>query len=301
MGMNYGEERYVRLFIRDTVGWRVGPWQARALLPLVLRKLDRVGLMDLGDDGVEALAIMVELPLDVVQIGLTHWLNRGTLKIVRGVLVMPNFLDAQEAKASDAQRARESRAKARDKALAEEKGLIVTKRDGDDTARDATDTQRDGSDTKQNGTVTPGNDQSLCAVPSRTEPSEPPVLSVPPADAGSNGVQKPMQSLPAWNISLNGPFWIEHYQQAATAALGRAWSFDKKQLHDLNDVIGVHCVDKTKIEQWIESVVTAFISATKGEPKFWMAHQPRGLGKWLNEGGGTAKKSNGVLYKNKVV
>ena len=61
------------------------------------------------------------------------------------------------------------------------------------------------------------------------------------------------------------------------------------------DVIAVHCHDKTRIEAWIDAVVPAFVAATvNDEAKYWSSHQPRGLAKWLNEGGARKRDANGT-------
>lgn len=183
--MRWEDERYVRMFTRDTASWVTAPWEARAVLPLVLRKLDRAGTLDLSDDGLEALAAIVMLPLVIVQAGMAWWFRKGTLELVGGWLVMPNFLDAQEARASDAARARESRARTRDLARA---GGVVTKRDSQlVTNRDDTITKRDESVTRSHTAshvVTPS-----CAVPSRTEPTNPPT----PRRGGSDFVPNPIE------------------------------------------------------------------------------------------------------------
>lgn len=116
--MRWADERYVRLYTRDTVGWKMLPWQGRALLPLILRKVDRAGILELGEDGVEGLSALLDMPMDVVQPGLEALLKRGVLTQSGVRLVVPNFLEAQEATSSGAQRQREHRAKARDLARA---------------------------------------------------------------------------------------------------------------------------------------------------------------------------------------
>lgn len=102
--MKWSAERYARLYTRDTPNWVAGPWQARALLPLVVRKLDRSGLMDLSDNGIDGLSAVVLLPVDVVEVGLAWWLKKGTLVMRESVLVMPNFVEAQECVADGALR-----------------------------------------------------------------------------------------------------------------------------------------------------------------------------------------------------
>jgi hypothetical protein len=148
--MDWANERYVRLYVRDTTTWKLLPWQSRLLLPAIMRKLDRSGIIDIGDDGDEGLAAVVEVPLEFLQAGLPELLRRRVFQLVRGKLVMPNFLEAQEAKQSDAQRKRESREKQRVAAL---QSQPVT------TCPD------------QSQKVTPS-----LAEPSRAEPSLPPIV-----------------------------------------------------------------------------------------------------------------------------
>lgn len=144
--MRWEDERYVRLYTRDSASWVLGPWEARAVLGPVLRKLDRAGTVDLGSDGLEGLAALVAMPLAVVEAGMAWWLKRGTFELVAGGhLVMGKFLEAQEAPASDAKRAREARERARDRA----RGVVTDRHDPSQA-------------------VTPS-----CAVPSRTVPPVP--------------------------------------------------------------------------------------------------------------------------------
>ena len=42
-------------------------WQARCLLPLLLRKVDRAGCVDLDGAGAEGVAALVEIPLEVAE------------------------------------------------------------------------------------------------------------------------------------------------------------------------------------------------------------------------------------------
>lgn len=60
--MRWSDERYVRVYTRDSANWLSWPWRARALLPLLLRKVDRAGLLKLPSGRpVAALAAVVGL------------------------------------------------------------------------------------------------------------------------------------------------------------------------------------------------------------------------------------------------
>lgn len=117
--MDFADEHYVKLFTRDTVTWRSWPWQARALLPLLMRKVDNAGFFDVGKrEPARSLAIMVELPLEVVAPGLDALLEDGTAELVDGRLLLPNFVDAQESKKTDKAKARDYRNRKKDHARA---------------------------------------------------------------------------------------------------------------------------------------------------------------------------------------
>ncbi len=130
MSVNWPDESYVRLYKIDSAHWLMGPWQARAMLPLVLRKLDRAGVMDLGTYGMRWVAKATDMPLEVVEVGMAWWVECGALEIRGQFLVMPNFVEAQECSHSDKARKAEERARRRDYAFAQERlGLDVTNRD----------------------------------------------------------------------------------------------------------------------------------------------------------------------------
>jgi hypothetical protein len=113
VALDWPSEQYVRLYTRNTPGWLVAPWEGRALLPLLIRALDRNGHLDLGDDPIEGLAATVMLPLEVVEVGLAYWVKRQTVVWSGTVLQMPNYVSAQECTKSDKLRAQEYRARKR--------------------------------------------------------------------------------------------------------------------------------------------------------------------------------------------
>ncbi len=161
--MDFANERYVRIYTRDTATWKLLPWQGRALLPLIFRKLDRAGMADLGEaeTPAEAVAALVDLPEEVCAVGLPALLKRGVLVLQGGQLRAPKFVEAQECGASGAQRVREHRAR-----LAAH-GPLPRVTSGNETGDSVTDVQvpvTDGNGASRD--VTP-----CLAVPSLTVPS----------------------------------------------------------------------------------------------------------------------------------
>ena len=135
--MNWQDEPWIKLYTRDTVEFKLLPWQARCVLGLVMRKLDRAGVMDIGSyEPEQAISAMVDVPLEVVSVGVDALLKAGTLEVVGSAVVCPNFIDAQTARQSDKARAKASRERRRDLA----KG--VTECDAPVTKRDETVTPR---------------------------------------------------------------------------------------------------------------------------------------------------------------
>ena len=153
--MDWANERYVRVYTRDTVDWSLLPWEARALWLLLLRKLDRAGRIELGRHGARGLAVAVGMPVEVAERALASLLEDGCVQLTDGgTLFAPNFIDAQEAAMSDAQRARASREARRDRARAD-----VTNRDAAIVNRDEV--------------VTDGHTSSPPVTAGHSVPSEP--------------------------------------------------------------------------------------------------------------------------------
>lgn len=206
--VRWEDERYVRLYTRDTATWKLLPWQGRALLPLLLRKCDRAGIVEAGDDLLEGVAALVDLPLDVVEVGLPALLRRGVV-VARGeVMVFPNFLSAQEAKASDKVRAKEYRERSRRHALSD--GVVIAGQlcDENVTHRDEASQNVTDRHAESRG-VTPRHAPShgvtpSCADPSRTnllplgERQAPAVADAPPVEGqlqllGADGGKAPAE------------------------------------------------------------------------------------------------------------
>ena len=118
--MRWEDERYVRVYTRDTLNWLALSFEAQGVLVLLLRKLDRAGIMDLGNHGKRGIIIAIGHGHRWEQLApaVDELLRDGCLRIEGTRAVAPNFIEAQEAQASDAARQRTKRERERDKALA---------------------------------------------------------------------------------------------------------------------------------------------------------------------------------------
>ena len=104
--MRWEDENYVRVYTRDTVSWKLLSWEARALFVFICRKVDRAGVMDVGPHGCRGVAAVVEMPVDVVERALPELTTDGCIREADQSLVIPNFIEAQEAKMSPKLRAK---------------------------------------------------------------------------------------------------------------------------------------------------------------------------------------------------
>lgn len=109
MAMDWSDERWVRVYTRDTASWKLLGWQARTVLLHMFRKVDRAGVIDDGGEGSDGLAAALDLPPDVTCHGLSQLVTRGIVVSRGDQHVIPNFLAAQTATTSDAERQRKSR------------------------------------------------------------------------------------------------------------------------------------------------------------------------------------------------
>lgn len=108
------DERYVRLYVRNTTTWLRLGWAGQCLLPLVLRSVDRAGVLDIGSlSPAAALAMHTGVPIEFVVIGIDALLELGVVEHRGESLFVPRFVEAQETPKSDALRQRESRERRR--------------------------------------------------------------------------------------------------------------------------------------------------------------------------------------------
>ena len=112
--MDFSNESYVRLYVRDTTTWLRLGWDGQAVLTQVLRKMDMAGVMDIGDmKPWEAVVVHCRAPEGAAQAGMKACLDLGVFAHAGRQLVAPNFRAAQEAVKSDKTRQKESRERRR--------------------------------------------------------------------------------------------------------------------------------------------------------------------------------------------
>jgi hypothetical protein len=112
----WSDERYVRVYVRDTLDWAALSWDAQALWCQLNRKATRTGRIDLGRvgrRGVAALLGRAELA-ERIDAALGELLEDGCVRLDGSALVIPDFVEAQEAVASGGKRMRELRERRRE-------------------------------------------------------------------------------------------------------------------------------------------------------------------------------------------
>lgn len=108
--MDWANESYVRLYVRDTKTWMLLGWEGQCLLPLILRKLDRSGVLADVFNAEDMFVMLANgMPLDIVERGLSRLIAKEVVTFCDIGLLMPNYLVAQETPKTDKQRQKESR------------------------------------------------------------------------------------------------------------------------------------------------------------------------------------------------
>lgn len=215
--MIWEDERYVRIYTRDTATLLRLGWEGRAVLWELTRKVDRAGILRV-EEPVADLAAILRMPEDVVERGLTALMSgkSPTVLLQEGAVVIPKFLEAQEARQSDRQRKADQRAKARDVAAArsvvadETEPHAVTKRDSE--SQNVTDCPLDGqkvtnghteSHAVTSGHSVPYRTVPCLTVPDRAVPTGPDKKSEPSAPRGAS-VEALVASI-TWPLGMKTP------------------------------------------------------------------------------------------------
>lgn len=112
--MNWADELWRKVFIRDTANWKRLSWQARTVCLHMIRKTDGAGLVDTGrSEPEENLAALLELPLEVVAPGIADLIKFETVDPVDGGYLLRNQIEAQSTPATDKTRKKAERERTR--------------------------------------------------------------------------------------------------------------------------------------------------------------------------------------------
>ena len=111
--LNWEDERFVKLYTRDTGEVAMMSWEARGLFWELWRKVDMAGCIKLNKRRpARALAALLRCPQDVAQRVLDEWLGDdedAMVELSEGVLRVPCFVPSQAATQSVAARKRKQR------------------------------------------------------------------------------------------------------------------------------------------------------------------------------------------------
>ena len=116
--MNFDDERFVKIYPRNTTNWKLLGWEGRCVLMMLLREVDRAGCLDI-EGGMEGLALLLDLPPDVTVRGFVACVKRGSVVQNGNLAIIPNFVRAQDARQTDRVRQAESRARRREVAMSQ--------------------------------------------------------------------------------------------------------------------------------------------------------------------------------------
>lgn len=223
MSMRWEDERYIRWYTRNTPQWRAMSWRARGLFGLIMREVDRAGILDLGTLGPKGVAVAVEAPWVEIQAPFAELLENGCCVLAGTNLLVPNFLAAQEANQTDRARKQKSRELARSLAQI----TVVAVRDTT-ASQDVT-----GLGHAAGPNVTPGHAASHAVTPSSAVPSlalpsraeEEPMSGKPDSEVTSSDTDPEAGSAlarPAGAVDRVFAVYLAHHPRAALDAKRRA-------------------------------------------------------------------------------
>lgn len=143
--LDWDDERYVRIYVRDTLDWSALSWDAQALYFQLNRKASRKGRVDLGRHGLRGVAVLLgraELA-SRIEPALEELLSDGCVRLEGTVLVIDEFVEAQEAVSSGKKRAKDLRDRQREE---------DAERVRNETLRDANPSLSESLPPRRNGT-----------------------------------------------------------------------------------------------------------------------------------------------------
>jgi len=109
--MNYADEDYVRLYVADTVTWKLMSFEAQTVLLHMLKgRFDRSGVFEIGcHTPSRAVTAVTKVPEAIAEVGVAELLESGTWVLGDGCIVWPRYVSGQTTPRTDKSRQRESR------------------------------------------------------------------------------------------------------------------------------------------------------------------------------------------------
>jgi hypothetical protein len=252
------DEHYVRIYTRDTLTWKRWRWETRTTFLHLMRKVDRAGLLDIGDDEpAEALSLFLDLPIEVTRVAVPQLVERSTVEIRNGLLIIPNYHPAQHAKSSDKQRKQEERARAAANARKEQvvTGETVSAQTNDVTtchtaSEPVTDGHNPSLSTVQYSAVQCSNTYAPAAPDAKANQAE---FDLPKAETPEEAAERQRKEREAEITreakALKAKYqarWMERYQPADQ----KPPDLDKADAAQLRNLIKAH--GAKAVEGWLE-------------------------------------------------
>lgn len=226
--MDFSNERYVKLYTRETTTWRLLGWEGQAMLPTLLKLMDRSGLLEIGNrDPEDAIpAHFPGWPREVVLAGFRALIREGVIELTNGAIVWPKYLEGQEASSTPAQRQRAHRERRRDESR-ESSGKTI------EVSRAVTDGHA------ASRLVTPILSDPIQAIPSLTKTSQEEKKQEPPkAPQGAFVASKPKPKRAGFNSTPTA-----EEQQVLDALNAAAGTHFRAATHELRAAIAAAGVD----------------------------------------------------------
>lgn len=273
--MDHENERWIKVYTRDTGGWLELSWQARGLALEISRKLDAEGRLPLGRRGIQSLAGVVRGRWEDLRPFVDELLTDGRFEVLEGnVLWDPEHKARQSAVSSPALRKKLQRYR-------------------DALSRDVTRSHATSRD------VTRGHE---CHDQIRSE-------EIRSEEIRSDQIPQPtLVKEPVVELEAPEPEQAKHrYRRAYCAGISAAkgspfaWPSgpaEKFADQDLGNVIATFAFSQTtaqahrgeKLLGWIEAAAADFaehvmegVKAGKDDPKYWSSYNPKGLLRFLNQ------------------
>lgn len=192
MTMRWEDEPFIKIYTRDSTDWLSMSWQAQGLFVLLLRKIDRAGVLELGKHGLKGVSAHIGGPAAWPELEgpLQQLVDDGCIEVHGDrLLVVPNFVYAQAAQASSTARSKAYRERARDLASAQAAGINTGDAAGRGGTLDGTPVGdalgRAGTNRREETRI----DEKTSGVPPADGPQPAPVVGQfpPPNEAGDSG------------------------------------------------------------------------------------------------------------------